>query len=180
MMGVKRVGAFVSVVLSGCLAGGALTLAAEPPAVPDSLKVPAGEQLILEGHAKGVQIYTCQAGSDGQPAWTLKAPDAELRNSKGALIIHHFEGPTWKHKDGSAVTGKAVARADAPDRSAVPWLLLTATGHSGSGVLAQVTSVQRLHTQGGQAPATGCDAGKIGTETRSSYTADYYFYAPGH
>ena len=32
------------------------------PDVPDSLKAPAGEEVILVGHATGVQIYKCQAG----------------------------------------------------------------------------------------------------------------------
>ena len=174
----KKVARFTAGVVGGWLLGAAFSWAAAPTDVPENLKAPAGEQLILETHAKGVQIYTCQAGSGGPPAWTLKAPDAQLSDSKGKPIIHHFEGPTWMHKDGSAVTGKAAARADSPDKSSVPWLLLTATGHTGSGVLAKVTSVQRLHTQGGQPPATGCDATKIGAETRSAYTADYYFYAP--
>ena len=30
------------------------------PEVPDNLKAPAGEDVILVGHAKGVQIYVCQ------------------------------------------------------------------------------------------------------------------------
>lgn len=167
-------------VIGGVLLGSATGWAAAPADVPDSLKAPAGEQLVLQAHAKGVQIYTCKAGDAGQPAWTLKGPDAELSDHKGASIIHHTEGPTWTHQDGSAVIGKAVAHTDAPANAGVPWLLLTATGHTGSGVLSKVTSVQRLHTKGGQPPAAGCDASKIGTETRSSYTADYYFYAPAH
>jgi hypothetical protein len=173
-----RVGLLVPAVVSQWLLAGAVALGAAPPAVPESLKVPAGEQLLLQGHATGAQIYSCQASGGAAPAWTLKAPDAELRDDKGTVIIRHFAGPTWRHQDGSEVTGKAVAHADAPGGTSVPWLLLTATGHSGAGILSRVTSVQRLNTQGGQAPATGCDATKIGTEVRSPYSADYYFYAP--
>ena len=36
----------------------------------------------------------------------------------------------------------------------------------------------RIHTRGGKAPDGGCDASHSDTETKSSYTADYYFYAP--
>jgi hypothetical protein len=166
--------------LAGVIAAWLLPLVAATgqglPTVPDSLMVPAGERLILEGHATGVQIYTCRASGDSKPAWALKAPEAELRDSKGGVIIRHFAGPTWQHNDGSAVIGKAVARADAPDGTSVPWLLLTATSHSGSGALAKVTSVQRLHTHGGQAPEGGCDPGKLDAEVRVPYTADYYFY----
>jgi len=150
-----------------------------PGSIPDSIKPPATERLILTAHASGAQIYVCQAATSGEPQWTLKAPDAQLRDRKGSLIIRHYAGPTWKHQDGSEVTGKAVARAESPDPGSIPWLLVTATGHAGHGVLTQVTSVQRVHTQGGKAPpATGCDASKLGSEVRSPYSADYYFYAP--
>jgi hypothetical protein len=146
--------------------------------VPDSIRAPAGEELVLQAHASGVQIYVCREASEGQARWTLKAPDAMLRDGNGAVIIHHYAGPTWKHKDGSTVTGKAVAHADSPDPGSIPWLLIAATGHSGTGVLTHVTSVQRIHTKGGQPPAaTTCDGSKLGTEAHSAYSADYYFYS---
>ncbi len=147
--------------------------------VPVSLQAPRGQQLVLRTHASGSQIYTCGVDAAGQPRWTLKGPDADLRDDKGQLIAHHSIGPTWKHKDGSEVTAKAVAHVDAPDPGSIPWLLLTATGHSGTGVFAAVESIQRLHTHGGQPPAaTDCDASSASHAARSSYTADYYFFAP--
>jgi len=75
--------------------------------------------------------------------------------------------------------GKAVARVDSPDANSIPWLLVTVIGHSGDGILSRVTSIQRIQTHGGQAPADGCNAAKAGAETKSSYTAEYVFYAPG-
>jgi Protein of unknown function (DUF3455) len=151
------------------------------PEVPESLKAPAGEQVILAAHATGVQIYVCQGGAEQKFGWVLKAPEAELANSTGKTIVHHFAGPTWKHVDGSEVKGKLVAKADAPRPDAIPWLLLGAVSHSGEGVLSRVTSIQRIHTEGGLAPgANSCDASSNGKESRSAYTADYYFYAPGH
>ena len=149
------------------------------PDVPDKIKVPANEHLLIQAHASGSQIYTCQQGPDGKYGWTLKAPEAELRDQKGAIIGRHYAGPTWKHSDGSEVTGKATARVDSPDPESIPWLLVTATGHSGEGVLSRVTNVQRIHTHGGQPPSpSDCTASKQGGEAKSSYTADYYFYAP--
>jgi Protein of unknown function (DUF3455) len=157
----------------------ALSQAQSPADVPANLQPPAGEKLILRAHASGWQIYTCGTDPDGKPKWTLKAPDAQLHDENGKVIAHHFAGPTWKSTDGSEVTGKALAHVDSPDPKSVPWLLLTATGHSGSGVLANVMFIQRLHTKGGQPPAaTECEASKANTEARRSYTADYYFYAP--
>jgi hypothetical protein len=145
------------------------------PDVPEKIKAPAGEDVVLAAHASGSQIYVCQAVADGKLAWTLKAPDAELRDDQGAVIGRHYAGPTWKLNDGSEVTGKAAGRVDAPDPDSIPWLLLTVTGHTGEGRLSRVTDIQRIHTKGGVAPTGACTQG---AETKSSYTADYYFYAP--
>ena len=149
------------------------------PSVPEEIKAPSGEEVVLVAHASGSQIYNCAAAIDGTYAWKLKAPEAELRDSQGTPIGRHFAGPTWKHNDGSSVTGKMTAKADSPDKNSIPWLLVTATDHSGNGVLSHVTTIQRIHTRGGQPPAAAaCNSSQQGTESKSSYTADYYFYAP--
>jgi hypothetical protein len=151
-----------------------------PPQVPDAIQVPAGAEVVLLAHAAGSQVYTCQAGADGKFSWTLKAPEAELRDRNDQVIGEHTAGPTWKLKGGSAVTGKAAARADSPDSNSIPWLLVNVVSHSGKGLLDSVTTIQRVNTHGGKAPAEGCDASHRDAETKSSYTADYYFYAPVH
>jgi len=149
------------------------------PDAPDKLSPPATEKLILQTHATGDQIYVCKSGTDPDQklAWILKAPDAQLLDSQNKVIAKHFAGPTWKHNDGSAVVGKVAARLDSPDPNAIPWLLLTAAGHSGTGIFSAVTSIQRLHTKGGQPPQSGCDDAHRNAESKSAYSADYYFYA---
>src|SRR6267143_800716 len=150
------------------------------PEVPESLKAPAGEEVILMAHATGVQIYVCQAETEQKSVWVLKAPEAELTDATGKQIVHHFAGPAWRHIDGSEVTGKVVAKQDAPKADAIPWLLLSAASHKGDGVLARVTTIQRIRTEGGQPPKAGdCNVSANGKESRSAYSADYYFYAPG-
>src|SRR5713226_6830465 len=149
------------------------------PEVPESLKAPAGEEVILAAHATGVQIYVCQAGADQKFAWVLKAPEAELTDATGKKIAHHFAGPSWKHADGSEVKAKVVAKQDAPKPEAIPWLLLSATSHSGEGIFSRVTSIQRIHTEGGIAPeAKSCEGSSSGKEVGVVYAADYYFYGP--
>ena len=148
------------------------------PTVPDAIKAPPDQNVILVAHATGSQIYTCAASADGKFAWTLKAPDAELKDAKGKTIGKHFAGPTWKLDDGSEVKAKAAGKVDAPEASAVPWLLLNATSNSGKGALARAATIQRIHTKGGQPSASGCDSEHKDAESRSSYTADYYFFAP--
>lgn len=159
----------------------AQVLAQSRPEVPEAIQPPAGERLVLVTHASGSQIYVCGTGADGKLGWTLKAPEAQLRDAQGTVIAHHFAGPSWRHKDGSSVTGKAVAKAPSPDANSVAWLLLTAVSHDGAGAFANVSSVQRIHTKGGQPPpADKCTAAQEHVETWIPYTADYYFYAPGH
>jgi FtsP/CotA-like multicopper oxidase with cupredoxin domain len=142
------------------------------PSAPDSLKPPAGEHLRVHAHASGQQIYTC----DGSK-WILSGPDAKLFDEAGQQVGSHFAGPTWQWSDGSRVTAKPIANAT-PDPESIPWLLLTATSHTGDGVMKNVSSVQRLQTKGGKAPATGCDESHKGAQARVPYTADYYFYVP--
>jgi hypothetical protein len=149
------------------------------PDVPDKIKAPTGEVVVLQAHASGSQNYVCQMGTEGKPAWTLKAPEAELHDQQGTMIGRHYAGPTWKDNDGSEVTGKALAHVDSPDADSIPWLLITVTGHSGNGVLGRVTTIQRIHTKGGLAPpASECNTSKQNAEVKIPYTADYYFYAP--
>jgi hypothetical protein len=145
--------------------------------MPKELQPPANEQLLLQVHAKGEQIYTCKA--DGaQFSWTLKAPEAQLFDKSGKPFGKHFAGPSWEANDGSRVTGKAAANAPSPDPDSIPWLLVTVVSHSGEGVLARVTSIQRINTKGGKAHAYGCDAAHAGQEDRVDYSADYVFFAP--
>jgi hypothetical protein len=145
--------------------------------VPKQIQPPAKEQLLLQLHAKGDQVYTCKSDA-AQFTWTLKAPDAQLFDKDGKLFGKHFAGPSWEASDGSRVTGKAVANAPSPDADSIPWLLVNIVSRDASGVLSSVTTIQRLNTKGGKAPASGCDASHVGQEVRVPYSADYLFYIP--
>jgi len=163
-------------VVLGLIFAAALVRASAPEQdVPAQLKPAGGRALVAEAHAKGFQVYTCK--NDGKAyIWALKGPEAELFDKSGKPVGRHSAGPMWEWSDHSQVTGKMMTSAPSPSADSIPWLLLVATGHSGEGILAQVTNIQRLNTQGGKAPAAGCDAGHEGQETRVAYTADYFFY----
>jgi hypothetical protein len=148
------------------------------PDVPDAITIQEGLQPVLFVHASGSQIYTCQADPAGNFGWTLKAPEAELKDRKDKVIGQHSAGPTWKLKDGSQVTGNATAHVDALDPDSIPWLLVDVVSNSGKGALAKVTKIQRVHTHGGKPGNDPCDESHKGAETKSAYIADYYFYAP--
>lgn len=148
------------------------------PAVPAALQVAATEQPILALRAQGAQVYECRPKKDDatQFAWVYTGPEADLFDSRGNKVGRHFPGPTWELADGSRVVGLVKASVSSPDSGAVPWLLVTAKDHAGRGLLSLVTSVQRLETSGGKAPAGGCSPANVGEKLRVPYTAVYYFY----
>ena len=149
-----------------------------PTCLTKSKHRPSVEAVLLL-HASGSQIYVCQSATDGKSTWILKAPEAELHDREGATIGRHYGGPAWKDNDGSEVTGRTVAKVDSPDPNSIPWLLLTAPGHFGEGVLTRITSIQRINTKGGMPPtAAECNTVARNVEVKSKYTADCYFYAP--
>jgi len=164
--------------VTGCAVVCLLSACATAPAMPEALKVGANETLALIASAKGVQIYECRAGKEpGAPdEWAFVAPEAELFNARGLHIGQHGAGPYWQAADGSRTLGTAKARADAPSADAIPWLLLSARPDGPTGTFSPITSVQRINTVGGKAPASGCNSGKRGTTARVAYTADYLFY----
>jgi hypothetical protein len=170
-----------------------------PPPVPANIQVPAGNEAFLLGRATGTQNYECQpAASLGQVAWTLFTPEATLFGDQQQPVIFHFFSPnpfefspvpfangviraTWQSAlDASTIWGK-VAGAATVDPTAIPWVLVQATGvekgPTGGDTLAVTTFVQRLNTVGGLAPATGCDhPTDVGRKAFVPYRADYFFF----
>ena len=150
-----------------------------PPTLPaDSpLVAPSGSQLFLIGHAKGVQIYTCNGNGD----WGKSTPRANLFDDAGKLVVKHSGGPTWTATaDNSAVLGTVVANVPSPSpASAIPWLRLDTTPKDGApvGLLTGTKTIQRVNTQGGVAPPKeDCTAKTANKAVEVSYRADYYFY----
>jgi hypothetical protein len=169
--------------------GGGVAAWLTPPAnLPSAIAVPSGATLAVHDHGVGTQIYTCtasggaDAGADAGAvtyAWVLKGPNAVLSDATFAQVGTHGIGPTWTSSDGSMISGAKLAQASSTVSGAIPWLLLKATSTGGAGVFANVTYVQRLNTAGGPAPATGCGAGTVNTDTSVAYSADYYFFTGG-
>jgi Protein of unknown function (DUF3455) len=143
--------------------------AAETP-VPDAIAAP-GETVVLTVHALGAQVYECKAGTDGKSAWAFREPIATLM-ADGKTVGRHYAGPNWEHSDGSAVVGKAAANAPGATPNDIPWLKLEVISRRGNGILAGVTTVQRINTGGGMLKGA-CD--KAGTFSNVPYSADYVF-----
>ncbi len=146
--------------------------------VPEELNVPTDQTISMEAQGIGVQKYKCGEKRTGQSKyeWVFEGPEATLYDKAGKQIGKHYEGPTWESDDGSKVVGQVVHAYDSPDVNAIAWLLLKAKSTSGSGMFSRVTSIQRLDTFGGKAPAEGCTEEQAGKEIRVPYKAIYYFY----
>ena len=157
---------------------GACAAMPKPPAAPAALAPPAGEVLVLEALATGVQVYECSDESPGAARyqWRFKGPEAQLFDRAGRTLGKHYGGPTWESPDGSKVVGELRTQAAAADPSAIPLLLLKAKASSGDGVFGAVRSIQRLETTGGRAPADGCSRETLAQVARVPYKAVYYFY----
>ena len=130
----------------------------------------------------GVQVYDCDPAKG---TFTFREPQADLYDLDTAIQRGiHFVGPEsgtaqWADADGSRVVARVVARVDAPAPADpgkdVQWLQVEAFQNFGTGILSDVTFIQRVLTHGGQA-SPSCASG---TTTSRHYTALYIFWAAG-
>ena len=162
------------------------------PVTDPSIAVPdGGGGVLLHAIGTGTQNYMCKVNTSGTGAaytWQLVTPDATLTDCHNTVIGHHFASeagatfPEWQTVDGTYVIGTKV-KSFTPDggSASIAWLLVAAVdGGGGSSPLSMTDYIQRLNTDGGIVPATGCspDGGDVGATTDIGYTADYYFYGP--
>ena len=147
-------------------------------ALPDAVKVPAGNKVAMETVGVGQITYECRDKKDmaGQYEWVFVGPDAALNDRSGKTIGKYFGPPaTWENMDGSKVTATQVAVAPAGAGN-IPSQLVKANPAMGTGAMMGVTYIQRVATRGGVAPAMACDMGSKGKKEIVSYQADYIFY----
>jgi hypothetical protein len=149
-----------------------------PPLASDSrIAIAPGNEVFLVGHAKGVQIYTCNG-----TAWKLPStPRADLVDDGGRLVVTHFgtpTGPRWRAADGSVVEGAVTGRLPSPAAGpAIDWLRLSTASVGSPGLLSDTTFIQRVETKGGTTPpAAACKAETLNKVVEVPYKADYYFY----
>jgi hypothetical protein len=94
---------------------------------------------------------------------------------------------TWQHSDSSTVWAfvaepdHASTDPDFVKRDAIAWLKLTVVGarkgRNGGDTLAKTTFIQRVNTDGGLAPSTGCSSSAdVGKQAFVPYRADYFFF----
>ena len=74
------------------------------------------------------------------------------------------------------MAAKVAGNAPGATANDIPWLKLEVTSRRGSGVLADVTTVQRINTKGGKRDGA-CEA--VGSFLSVPYSADYVFLRKG-
>jgi hypothetical protein len=147
-------------------------------ALPEPVKVPAGNVVALETVGAGDITYECRAKAamPGQFEWVFVGPDAKLMDRAGKQVGTYVGPPaTWAHMDGSKVTATQVAVApNGPDN--IPHQLVKANPAMGMGAMQGVTYIQRTATRGGVAPSMACGASNMAQKQIVKYQADYIFY----
>jgi Protein of unknown function (DUF3455) len=136
---------------------------------PDTIA--AKGEMVLTVHAEGAQVYECKADPSGKLTWQFREPVATLM-AAGKTVGRHYAGPTWELADGSRVQGKLAGRAPGAAAADIPWLKLDAVEPHGPGALADIATIQRINTRGGQFEGA-CDT--AGATHAAPYAADYVF-----
>lgn len=136
----------------------------------DAIAAP-GEIVIATIHAQGAQVYECKAGASGTLAWEFREPVATLIQD-GKTIGRHYAGPRWEWQDGSTVAAAVSGRSPGATSNDIPVLKLSVTDRRGSGVLTDVSTIQRINTKGGVAKG---DCPAPGILLSVPYSADYAF-----
>jgi hypothetical protein len=146
-------------------------------ALPEPVRVPAGQKVRLVTTGVGEITYECRekANTAGAFEWAFVAPVATLYGADRRNLGKYYAGPTWEASDGSRITGKQVAIAPATPGS-IPLQLVKADPAMGAGAMNGVSYIQRLNTKGGVAPTAACDAAGKGRRQQVAYEADYVFY----
>ena len=148
-------------------------------ALPDAVKVPAGQKVTMETVGVGEITYECREkqAAAGQFEWTFVGPNAVLNDRSGKAVGAYYGPPaTWVATDSSKVTGAQVAIAPATPGS-IPLQLVKANPAEGKGAMTGVSYIQRVATQGGVAPASACGMDTKGKKEVVKYQADYIFWA---
>lgn len=142
----------------------------------DQIQVPPGHVVALETTATGLLNYECRATA-GNIGWVLVSPQADLVDRTGKQVGKYTGPPaTWTHMDGSSVVGQQIALAPRIGATNLANQLSKGTPGASSGVLQNVTYVQRIRTKGGQDLSRACGQADLGNKLVLPYQADYIFW----
>ncbi len=165
-----------AIALSAC-ASAPMMMKVDNAALPEPVRVPAGQKVMMSTTGVGEITYECREKKDmaGAHEWAFVGPVATLYSGDKKTVGKYYAGPTWEANDGSKVTGKQLGVAPAAPGN-IPLQLVKTDPAMGAGAMTGVSYIQRLNTKGGVAPAMACDATSKGKRQQVAYEADYVFY----
>jgi Protein of unknown function (DUF3455) len=146
-----------------------------------------GASWTVNGSRPEATLFAGATGHDAQIMTHFLSPVANPNEFAANPLP--FGSATWQSSlDGSKVWGQelnsipAGSDASCPNAGAIGCLLLqsigTEKGPAGGKIMTGTSFIQRLNTQGGSPPPTGCSgAADVGKQTLVPYSADYYFFA---
>lgn len=143
-------------------------------ALPDAVKVPAGNKVAMETVGVGEITYECRdkANAPGMTEWVFVGPKAVLNDRSGKQVGTYYGPPAiWKSMDGSKLTATQLAVAPSGAGN-LPYQLVKANPAMGAGMMSGVTHIQRVALKGGVAPSTTCSAANKGSKEIVQYQTD--------
>lgn len=148
--------------------------------LPEGIRVPTGNQAVLEAQGKGTLHYECQAvrRAPREYAWLLRNTALPLSDTYGHAIVY-YPGlqSRWVHSDGSQVLAREFVEVSNDDQS-LPLQRARAEPSAIPGALKDISYVQNLRTHGGVVTSKPCVAGNLGMRVSVPYEADYVFWRP--
>ena len=147
-------------------------------ALPDAVKVPAGNKVTMETVGVGEITYECRdkANAPGMTEWVFVGPKAVLNDRSGRQVGTYYGPPaTWESTDGSKLTATQLAVAPSGAGN-LPYQLVKANPAMGAGTMTGVTYIQRVALKGGVASSTICSPANKGSKEIVKYQADYIFW----
>lgn len=167
--------ALLAIAPAGAQAQPAAGNADQPAAVAPAASIhpPAGHQFYGDYSTTAGAFIRYGCNTSGE--WEFRTSHANLlaRAVSGALQAEQVDGTTFRSADGAVVEVEEITTSPGWEATDLPWQLLKATAHSGTGRFTEVTYIVREGTVGGQPPAGSCKAGETVDVT---YLADYYVY----
>ena len=109
-------------------------------ALPDAVKVPAGNKVALETVGVGEITYECRdkANTPGMTEWVFVGPKAVLNDRSGKQVGTYYGPPaTWESMDGSKLTATQLAVAPSGGGN-LPYQLVKANPAMGAGMMSGV------------------------------------------
>ena len=146
----------------------------QPPNVPPQMNVPPGNILLAQIFGRGALAFACPAtAQSAEVPMIVTSADTAGTQVIGTHFMD-FAGLAWEGLNGDRVIAAPLVKVVVTPNSA-PWVLLKATAHTGTGLFARVTFIERIFTVGGL-PHACKNVGQA--EEQVPFSTQYLLFGP--